>query len=48
MIKAKKIPAKLNEEYVILTSKAESYWEEAKENDDYASFQPYLEKKLLI
>ncbi|WP_028561192.1 carboxypeptidase M32 [Paenibacillus pinihumi] len=42
--KSKKIPAKLNEEYVILTSKAESYWEEAKENDDYASFQPYLEK----
>lgn len=42
--KSKKIPPKLNQEFVILTSQAESYWEEAKEKDDYAGFQPYLDK----
>ncbi|RXZ81898.1 carboxypeptidase M32 [Paenibacillaceae bacterium] len=40
----KKIPPKLNQEYVVLTSQAEAYWEEAKKNNDYAGFQPYLEK----
>lgn len=40
----KKIPPKLYQEYVVLTSQAESFWEDAKENDDYAGFQPYLEK----
>nr|WP_221401298.1 carboxypeptidase M32 [Paenibacillus phyllosphaerae] len=39
-----KIPPKLHEEYVILTSEAESFWEQAKETGDYASFQPYLDK----
>lgn len=39
-----KIPPKLHEEYVILTSEAESFWEEAKASGDYASFQPYLDK----
>nr|WP_188528774.1 carboxypeptidase M32 [Paenibacillus abyssi] len=42
--RSKKIPPKLNQEYVVLTSQAESYWEEAKENNDFAGFQPYLEK----
>ena len=40
----RKIPAKLHQEYVVLTSQAESFWETAKENNDYAGFQPYLER----
>jgi carboxypeptidase Taq len=40
----KKIPPELNQQYVVLTSQAETAWEEAKHNDDFASFQPYLEK----
>ncbi|CAM4407022.1 carboxypeptidase Taq [Paenibacillus endophyticus] len=39
-----KIPPKLYQEYVVLASQSESKWEEAKENNDYAGFQPYLEK----
>ena len=40
----KKIPAEEYKEYVILRSKAESIWEKAKEQADFAMFQPYLEK----
>ncbi|KAB7672977.1 carboxypeptidase M32 [Bacillus sp. B1-b2] len=40
----KKIPASLHKEYVMLQSKAESVWEEAKEKADFSLFQPYLEK----
>ncbi|TYR79986.1 carboxypeptidase M32 [Priestia megaterium] len=40
----KKIPADEYKEYVILTSKAESVWEEAKDKADFSLFQPYLEK----
>ncbi|MBM7703266.1 carboxypeptidase M32 [Metabacillus iocasae] len=40
----KKIPADEYKEYVILTSKAESVWEDAKNKADFAMFQPYLEK----
>ncbi|MFC0214741.1 carboxypeptidase M32 [Paenibacillus chartarius] len=40
----KKIPPELNQEYVVLTSKAEAVWEDAKHNDDFAMFLPYLEK----
>ncbi|PGY14064.1 carboxypeptidase M32 [Bacillus sp. AFS031507] len=40
----KKIPAEEYKEFVILQSKAESVWEEAKENSDFALFSPYLEK----
>jgi carboxypeptidase Taq len=40
----KKIPAEEYKEYVILQSKAESIWEEAKEKADFAMFQPYLEQ----
>ena len=42
--KNKKIPADEYKEFVILTSRAESAWEEAKENADFNSFAPYLEK----
>lgn len=42
--RSKKIPEKKYQEYVILTSQAETAWEEAKEESDFAKFQPYLEK----
>ncbi|MBD8070178.1 carboxypeptidase M32 [Bacillus sp. PS06] len=40
----KKIPQEEYKEYVILQSKAESIWEEAKADNNFALFQPYLEK----
>lgn len=40
----KKVPADEYKEYVILQSKAESVWEEAKEKSDFELFLPYLEK----
>ncbi|MEH7418232.1 carboxypeptidase M32 [Neobacillus drentensis] len=40
----KKIPEEEYKEYVVLQSKAESVWEEAKETDNFALFSPYLEK----
>lgn len=40
----KKIPAEEYKEYVILQSKAESVWEEAKDGSDFELFKPYLEK----
>ncbi|UVI27714.1 carboxypeptidase M32 [Paenibacillus spongiae] len=42
--RAVKIPEKLHQEYVVLTTQAETFWEEAKEKSDYHSFQPYLDK----
>ncbi|MDD9267773.1 carboxypeptidase M32 [Paenibacillus sp. GCM10023248] len=42
--RSKKIPAEKYQAYVVLTSQAESAWEDAKHNSDWASFQPYLEK----
>ncbi|MBW3113265.1 MULTISPECIES: carboxypeptidase M32 [Bacillaceae] len=40
----KKIPASEYREYVVLQSKAEGVWEEAKEKADFDMFKPYLEK----
>lgn len=42
--KSKKIPPEKYQAYVVLTSQAESVWEEAKHNNDWSLFQPYLEK----
>ncbi|MBD0380453.1 carboxypeptidase M32 [Paenibacillus sedimenti] len=42
--RSKKIPAEKYQAYVVLTSQAESMWEEAKHKSDWAMFQPYLEK----
>lgn len=39
-----KIPPEEHKEYVILQSKAESIWEEAKDKKDYNLFSPYLVK----
>ncbi|MDB5054766.1 MAG: YpwA [Bacilli bacterium] len=42
--RSRKIPTEKYQAYVVLTSQAESVWEEAKDKSDYAMFQPYLEK----
>jgi carboxypeptidase Taq len=42
--RSRKIPADKYQAYVVLTSKAESVWEQSKHTSDYATFQPYLEK----
>lgn len=40
--RSRKIPPKLYQEYVVLTSHAETMWEEAKEKADFDMFAPYL------
>jgi carboxypeptidase Taq len=40
----KSIPSDWYQEYVVLTSNAQTIWEEAKSKNDFAMFQPYLEK----
>jgi carboxypeptidase Taq len=42
--KNKVIPVNEYQEYVVLCTKAESVWEEAKANSDYTLFAPYLKK----
>jgi carboxypeptidase Taq len=42
--RSRKIPTYKYQAYVVLTSKAEAVWEEAKHSSNYALFQPYLEK----
>jgi len=42
--RSRKIPSDMYQAFVVLTSEAESVWEEAKRNADFASFRPYLEK----
>lgn len=39
---SKKIPADEYKKFVILQSKSESVWEEAKNNNDWSMFQPFL------
>ncbi|WP_313890944.1 carboxypeptidase M32 [Psychrobacillus sp.] len=41
---SKKIPAEEYKKFVILQSKSESVWEEAKDNNDWALFMPYLKE----
>ncbi|MCL6636493.1 MAG: carboxypeptidase M32 [Alicyclobacillus sp.] len=40
----RKIPPDRYQAYVVLTTQAESVWEEAKHTSDFRLFQPYLEK----
>ncbi|UOF90637.1 carboxypeptidase M32 [Fodinisporobacter ferrooxydans] len=42
--RSRKIPADTFEEYVRLTAKAESVWEDAKDTADFSMFRPYLEQ----
>lgn len=44
--KSKKIPKDRFKEYVMLRSKSESVWEDAKHKNDFQMFKPYLEKVL--
>ncbi|WP_192597711.1 carboxypeptidase M32 [Sporosarcina limicola] len=43
---SKKIPADEYREYVVLSSKSESVWEEAKDKVDFEMFLPYLENMI--
>ncbi|WP_342546613.1 carboxypeptidase M32 [Paenibacillus sp. FSL P2-0089] len=42
--RSKSIPSKTFEEYSVLTAHAQTIWEEAKDDNDFASFEPYLTK----
>ncbi|MRN56765.1 carboxypeptidase M32 [Paenibacillus monticola] len=42
--RSKSIPSKRYEEYSVLAAHSQTMWEEAKENNDFASFEPYLSK----
>ncbi|WP_151735162.1 carboxypeptidase M32 ['Paenibacillus yunnanensis' Narsing Rao et al. 2020] len=42
--RSNQIPPELFEEYSVLSATAQTIWEEAKDNDDFASFEPYLSK----
>jgi carboxypeptidase Taq len=42
--KSKSIPADLFQEYSVLTGQANDAWEEARANNNYAHYLPYLEK----
>ena len=46
--KAKRIPPTLHKEFVIHSSNARKFWEEAKSTDNFAHFQPSLEKMVEI
>jgi carboxypeptidase Taq len=40
----KRIPVEMYQQFVVLTSQAESVWEDARHQSDFAMFQPYLQK----
>ncbi|HEU5140413.1 MAG TPA: carboxypeptidase M32, partial [Bacillales bacterium] len=42
--KSKNIPSKVHNEYVVLASNANDAWEEARANNNFDHFRPYLEK----
>lgn len=42
--RSKQIPEDMYREYAILTSQANDVWEEARANNDFKHFQPFLEK----
>lgn len=42
--RSKSIPSKRFEEYSVLSAHSQTIWEEAKENDDFETFKPYLSK----
>mgnify|MGYP003319713366 CR=1 FL=1 len=42
----KRIPVDFYSEFVENRAKAEAVWQEAKQNNDFASFAPYLEKNI--
>jgi carboxypeptidase Taq len=46
--KSKSIPPELFNEYVVLSSNSRDVWEEARTNNDFAHFAPYLEKMVAM
>lgn len=42
--RSRKLPAEKYQEFVILTAQAGTVWEDARANNDFAMFRPYLEK----
>ncbi|MEH7886434.1 carboxypeptidase M32 [Bacillus sp. JJ1609] len=42
--RSKRIPAEMIKDFSVLTSQANDAWEDARENDDFEKFLPYLEK----
>lgn len=42
--RSKRIPAEMIKDFSVLTSQANDAWEDARENDDFETFLPYLEK----
>ena len=44
----KRIPVELVSQIAELSPKSEAVWAEAKQNNDFASFQPYLEQMLVL
>ncbi|MGC5325012.1 carboxypeptidase M32 [Brevibacillus sp. SYSU BS000544] len=46
--RSKKLPAEKYQEFVVLTTQAETIWEDARKNNDFASFRPYLEKIIAL
>lgn len=46
--RATKMPKELVEEIAKVTSEAQSVWQTAKENNDFKSFQPWLEKIVVL
>ncbi|HEX7065788.1 MAG TPA: carboxypeptidase M32 [Bacillales bacterium] len=42
--KSKNIPSKVHNEYVVLASNSNDAWEEARTNNDFSHFLPFLEK----
>ncbi len=42
--RSKKLPVEKYQEFVVLTTQAETVWEDARKHNDFASFRPYLEK----
>ncbi|MDZ5471259.1 carboxypeptidase M32 [Bacillus sp. 31A1R] len=42
--RSKKIPTDLYKEYAVLTAQANDVWEAARANNDFGSYQPFLEK----
>lgn len=44
--KQKSIPAEMFKEYVILQSNSVTAWEKARANNDFSTFEPYLEKMI--
>ncbi|WP_170007102.1 carboxypeptidase M32 [Bacillus fonticola] len=42
--RSKKVPPELNKEYVLLSSNANQAWEQAREENNFEAYRPYLEK----